>query len=126
MFEKFAQVDHDRHVVLIAIEKNTQGQKALGVFRLMCDPEGKEGELAVVVGDPWQGKGVGAKLFEVGLSIAKERGVESVVGMVLPENKTVLALSRKRGFAIRWDADEHAYATQMDLKSLDPEEIKHP
>jgi len=125
MFEKLARVDHDRHVVLVAVEEKAEDRKILGVFRLMCDPASKQAEMAVVVGDPWQGKGVGSKLFEHGFSIAKERGIESVVGMVLPENKTVLALSRKHGFAIHWDAEEHAYAMQMDLKSRDPEETKH-
>jgi acetyltransferase len=126
MFEKLARVDHKRHVVLVAVEEKAEDKKILGVFRLMCDPEGKQAEMAIVVGDPWQGKGVGSKLFEYGFAIAKERGIESVVGMVLPENKTVLALSRKHGFAIQWDAEERAYATHMDLKSFDPKEMKHP
>ncbi|MBW2171102.1 MAG: GNAT family N-acetyltransferase [Deltaproteobacteria bacterium] len=125
MFKKLAQVDHDRHVVLVAIERNTEDQKILGVFRLMCDPGGKQAELAVVVGDPWQGKGVGAKLFEHGFSIAKERGIESIVGMVLPENKTVLSLARRLGFAVRWNADDHAYDLRMNLRALDLEHMKH-
>lgn len=124
MFEKLAQVDHDLHVVLVATEGNAEDQKILGVFRLMCDPGGKQAELAVVVGDPWQGKGVGAKLIEHGFSIAKKRGIESVVGMALPENTTILRLARRLGFAVRWNADDHAYDLLMDLKALDLERMK--
>jgi acetyltransferase len=126
MFEKLARVDHDRHVVLVAVQGEAQDEKILGVFRLMCDPDGKQGELAIVVGDPWQGKGVGAKLLEHGFSIAKERGIESVFGMVLPENKTVLALARRLGFSVQWDGDDHAYALRIDLRSIDIEHMKHP
>jgi acetyltransferase len=91
----------------------------------MCDPEGKQGELAVVVGDPWQGKGVGAKLIEHGFSIAKERGIESVVGMALPENTTILRLARRLGFAVQWNTDDHAYELHMNLKALDLDQMKH-
>jgi acetyltransferase len=126
MFAKLALVDHDRHVVLVAVQDEAHDEKILGVFRLMSGPDGKQAELAVVVGDPWQGKGVGAKLIEHGFSIAKERGIESVVGMALPENKTILRLARRLGFAVQWNADDHAYDLRMDLRALDLEQLKHP
>jgi acetyltransferase len=125
MFQKLAQVDHNLHVVLVATEVDKEDRRILGVFRLMCDPEGKQGELAVVVGDPWQGKGVGAKLIEHGFSIAKERGIESVVGMALPENTTILRLARRLGFAVQWNTDDHAYELHMNLKALDLDQMKH-
>lgn len=125
MFQEFAQVNHDLHVVLVAIEGNQEDHKILGVFRLMCDPDGKQAEMAVVVGDPWQGKGVGSKLFEYGFTIAKQRGIESIVGMALPENKTILKLARRAGFAVEWNPDDHAYDMRMDLRTLDLEHMKH-
>jgi acetyltransferase len=125
MFQKLAQVDHDRHVVLVATQGSEEDQRILGVFRLMCDPYGKQAEMAVVVGDPWQGKGVGSKLFEYGFTIAKQRGIESVVGMALPENKTILKLARRVGFSLDWNSDDHAYDMSMDLRALDLEHMKH-
>ena len=46
----------------------------LGVSRLAGDPDGIEAEFAVLVGDPWQDRGIGAALMESCLAIAKERG----------------------------------------------------
>jgi acetyltransferase len=123
---KLTQVDHDRHVVLVAAQTSAAGEKILGVFRLMCDRDGNEGELAIVVGDPWQGKGVGAKLFQYGLSIAKERGIESLFGTVLAENTTVLALARRLGLTIKWDSDARSYDIRLDLKSMDLQDMKNP
>jgi acetyltransferase len=79
-----------------------------------------------VVGDPWQGKGVGAKLFQYGLSIAKERGIESLFGTVLAQNTTVLALARRLGFTIKWDSDARLYDIRLDLKSMDLQDMKNP
>ncbi len=122
MLAKFTNVDHDQHVVLVAAQTSSAGEEILGVFRLMCDPGGNEGELAIVVGDPWQGKGVGAKLLEHGVSVAKERGIHSILGTVLAENTTVLALARKQGLTIKWDPDARSYQIKMDLDSMDLQE----
>ena len=119
MLAKFTHIDHDQHVVLVAAQKSAADERILGVFRLMCDPDGKEGEMAIVVGDPWQGKGVGEKLFEQGLFIAKERGIESFWGIVLAENTTMLSLARRVGSTIKWDADASAYHVRLDLHSVD-------
>jgi acetyltransferase len=90
----------------------------------MGNLDGKEGELAIVVGDPWQGKGVGETLFQHGLAVAKQRGIESLVGMVAAENTTVLSLVRKLGFRVKWDSRDHVYHITMDLKSVDLKDLK--
>jgi acetyltransferase len=94
----------------------------LGVFRLICDLDERKGELGIVVGDPWQGKGVAAQLLRHGLFIAKLRGIDSVYGMVLVENRTVLDLARRLGFIVEWDSDARAHQLKMDLKTI---ESKH-
>lgn len=124
MLARFTHIDHDRHVVLVATQSSTEAERILGVFRLMRNADGNEGELAIVVGDPWQGKGVGARLFEHGLSVAKERGIESLFGTVLAENITVLSLTRRLGFTIKWDSDASAYHIRLDLKSTDLQDMK--
>lgn len=123
MIEKLLGINHQQDIVLVATQETGSEEAVLGVFRLMCRPDKETGELAIMVGDPWQGKGVGAKLFKHGIYIAKERGVRSVCGMVTGENRTVLSIARKLGFSIKWEADDHAYRLEMDLKSIDPEQL---
>jgi acetyltransferase len=85
---------------------------------VISDPDGKRAEFAVLVGDPWQGKGVGAKLLEKSLMIAKERGIETVWGVVLRENKGMLSLGRKLGFSISMSQDAGEMELNIDLRSL--------
>ena len=66
---------------------------------------GKTGEFAVLVGDAWQGKGIGGNLLEKCLSIAEKQGFKTVHGIVLKENRNMLALGKKLGFEIKRDAD---------------------
>jgi len=115
MIAKLLDVDHDRDVALVATENRDGGERILGVFRLMCCREGKEGEFSLLVGDPWQGKGVGARLFQYGLFFAKARGIESMWGMALAENIVMRRLARKIGFTVTWDGEMRAYEMRMAL-----------
>ncbi len=100
MLARFCQVDYDREIALIALDDDPDAERVLGVARIMGDPDGREGEFAVLVGDPWHGKGIGSTLLERCLSIAERRGFQTVRGIVLTENQSMLALGKKLGFEI--------------------------
>ena len=100
MLARFTQIDYDREVALVAIDEDAQTGSMLGVARIIGDPDGKTGEFAVLVGDPWQGKGIGSNLLEKCLLIAEKQGFRTVYGIVLRENRNMLALGKKLGFEI--------------------------
>ena len=100
MLVRLTQIDYDREMALVAFKGIEVEEEMLGVVRLTCDPDGKNAEFAVAVGDFCQGEGIGTELLEHCISIAKERGIETVWGIVLAENRSMLALGRKLGFNI--------------------------
>ncbi|OEU45230.1 MAG: CoA-binding protein [Desulfobacterales bacterium S7086C20] len=114
MLAQLTQIDYDRDMALVAIDNTHSEEKMLGVARLMSYPGGTKAEFAVLVGDPWQGKGIGATLMKQLIAIAKERGTESVWGLALAENTNMLALGRKMGFKISRIPDCHEYRMEMD------------
>jgi len=120
MLARFTQVDYDREIALTAVsrEDGKDLDRMLGVARIVSDPDGRRGEFAVLVGDPWQGRGVGAMLLQECLRIAKERGIESVWGTVLQENRQMIELGRKLGFEIRHIPNTHEYEMDIDLHSF--------
>ena len=111
----FTQIDYDRDMALVAIHKTKQGERILGVARLMTKPGGTDPEFAVAVGDPWHGKGVGAALMKSLLNIAKERGVESIWGTVLGQNTHMLALAHKLGFHVSKVPRSREYELRINL-----------
>jgi acetyltransferase len=118
MLVRFTQVDYDREIDLVAFDEGDKGEeRMLGVARLITDPDGKRAEFAILVGDPWQGKGVGARLLEISLRIAKNRGIETVWGTVLQENDGMLALGRKLGFKISKSAEPGEMELTINLRS---------
>ena len=119
MLVRFTQVDYDREIDLVAVDEKDKGEeRILGVARIITDPDGKHAEFAILTGDPWQGKGVGARLLEISLKIAKNRGVETVWGTVLQENLGMLALGRKLGFKISKSEEPGEMELTIDLRSI--------
>jgi acetyltransferase len=100
MLARFTQIDYDREIALVAIDEDAASERILGVARIIGDPDGKNGEFAVVVGDPWHGKGIGAALLQKCLDIAKSKAYETITGCVLRENTKMLAMGKKLGFKI--------------------------
>jgi acetyltransferase len=105
MLARFTQIDYDREIALVAIDEDSETDRMLGVARIIGDPDVTTGEFAVLVGDAWQGQGIGSNLLEKCLSIAEKQGFESVHGIVLHENRNMLALGKKLGFEIKREAD---------------------
>ena len=87
MLARFTQVDYDREIALVAIAESGSEERMLGAARIILQQNLKDAEFAVLVGDPWQGKGIGAQLLQTCLDIARERGFRNIWGVALAENK---------------------------------------
>jgi acetyltransferase len=105
MLARFTQIDYDREIALVAIDEEAQTDNILGVARIIGDADGRTGEFAVLVSDAWQGRGIGGNLLEKCLSIAEKHGFKTVHGIVLHENRNMLALGKKLGFDIKREPD---------------------
>ena len=115
MLARFTQIDYDRDIALVAIQEAAAEEKMLGVARYFLTRDQQHAEFAVVVGDPWQGMGIGAALLQRVLDIAKARNIKSIMGTVLYENTHMLKLSRKLGFEVRKIPDVSEYEVKLTL-----------
>jgi len=100
MLARFTQIDYDREIALVALSKSGSKERMLGVARVINERNQEHAEFSIVVGDQWQGKGIGAELLNRCLTIAKERKIKTVWGNVLVENAQMLKLGKKLGFKL--------------------------
>ena len=112
---RFTQIDYDRHIGLVALHGEGDEEKMLGVARVIMDPDRKNAEFSVAVGDKWQGQGVGRRLLERCLDAGRDYGVETVQGYVLVENKQMLNLGRELGFEVSLDDDDNTFHLTIHL-----------
>ncbi|MBU2551511.1 MAG: bifunctional acetate--CoA ligase family protein/GNAT family N-acetyltransferase [Proteobacteria bacterium] len=97
LLARYTQIDYDREIVMVAIEEAQAGERMLGVARLSGEAGAASSEFAVIVGDPWQGQGVGALLLGRLVDIAARRHIRKIWGLVLRENRSMLELARGIG-----------------------------
>jgi acetyltransferase len=117
---RYCNIDYDREIAIVAELTGEERKKILGVGRLSIELDGKSGELAFIIGDQWQGLGLGTKMVDYVLEIAKEMGVETVYAIMLPDNYRALNLTKKMGFKLEYLDDGTAKGT-LDLKEEFPE-----
>ena len=116
MLAVFTQIDYDRHIALVALSESKSKEEMLGVARIILERNLKEAEFSVVVGDQWQGKGIGAALLQRCMKIAGDQGLEKVTGVVLAENTQMLALGKKMGFKSKKVLGANEYELSMDFR----------
>jgi acetyltransferase len=98
---RFCNIDYDQEIAIIA-EINKDGKKRIiGESSLIREPDSEKGEFAVLVHDDYQRMGLGVKLIDVLIGIAREKQMEEIHGIVLTENRKMLALCRKMGFKVK-------------------------
>ncbi len=118
---RYCNIDYDREIAIVAELGEEDQRRILGVSRLSIEPDGKTGELAFIVGDQWQGQGLGTKIVDYVLEIAKEMSVETVYSIMLPDNRRALNLTKKMGFKLEYLSDGTVKGV-LDLKEEMPRE----
>ena len=103
---RFCNIDYDREIAIIAERREDGKRREIGAARLIVEPGGGRGEIAVVVADEHQRKGLGTKLVDMLIEIAEEKGLESIYGIIMPKNESVINLFKKMGFTIKAQEDE--------------------
>ncbi|MGB9853404.1 MAG: acetate--CoA ligase alpha subunit [Candidatus Bathyarchaeales archaeon] len=112
---RYCNIDYDREIAIVA-ELNEEGhRRILGVVRVSLEPDGKKGEIAFIVADPWQGLGLGTKMVDYVIEIAKDMGVETLYAIMLPDNYQAINLTKKMGFTLQSQEDGTVKGV-LDLK----------
>jgi len=115
----FTRIDYAQDVAMVAVKEIESRERILGVCRVMRKPGSTRGEIAVVVADNWQGKGIGKILLQRSIRISKELGIRVVWGIVSSENKRFLAMAEKLGFSSKLDAEAGLYEIEMILTATE-------
>lgn len=83
----FANVDYERRMAIVAVGPDNE---LIAVARYDLDEAGHEAEIAIVVQDQWQGKGLGTMLMAELLSYAEAKGIRRFRAYVLTDNRRML------------------------------------
>lgn len=116
---RWTHIDRSREAAVVATVTIDGRERQAGVARYVMEGADGEAEFAIVIGDEWQGQGVGAQLMSALIELAKQSGVRRLFGNTLSENNAMRSLGRRFGFRQSREPGE-AIVTMLSL-NLQPE-----
>jgi acetyltransferase len=109
-------IDYDREIALVADLKNRDGtHQILGVGRLIKEHGTDEAEFAVLISDPWQGKGFGSELLKLLVQIGRKERLRRITGRISPENTTMKRVSEEVGFSLCFKEGDNEWLAEIAL-----------
>ena len=113
MLSRYTQIDYHRELALIATtyvpnpaNRGHPTEAIIGLAHYLRNADGRGAEYALVIGDDWQRRGLGAKLMNKLIEAATEQGLEYIDGMVMGANQPMQGLMTRLGFTNDRDADD--------------------
>jgi acetyltransferase len=82
---------------MIAIDEN---KEIMGIGKITKMVNDNDATFAIVIKDKWQGRGLGAKLLNALLDIAKDRGYHMLKAFMFVNNERMISLCKKMGFSL--------------------------
>lgn len=114
--QDFVYVDHRSEVAIVGAVPEAHGEEIIAIGRYYLDSKLNRAEIAFVVQDQWQNRGIGTFLFRYLTSIAKRQGIGGFTAEVLRENKAMQAVLRKcNGCTVVGELHRNAYGFRIDF-----------
>jgi acetyltransferase len=92
-------IDYDREIAIVAEYTDEQGERRLaGIGRLIRKHSDNTAEVAFLVADKFQNRGLGTRLLEGMIDIAKKEGIAGLEGATLSDNYGMKDMFVRAGF----------------------------
>ncbi|HPW72715.1 MAG: GNAT family N-acetyltransferase [Methanothrix sp.] len=118
--QEFVVVDWSRKMEILAVIKENERDREtiIGVGQYELIPDNYLAEVAIVVRDEYQGRGVGGELLSYLTYIARRDGLLGFTAETLVENKAIVGLFEKMGFHTEKRREEGVYEMKMLFRKL--------
>ena len=112
--EHLTQVDQHEHVLIVA----ELGDELVAMARYDRQPDGTA-EVAFVVDDAHQHRGLGTLLLEHLAAIGRDQGIQRFVATTLPQNWRMLAVFRDAGYEVTSHFDQGTIEVSFSIEPTD-------
>ncbi len=113
--QRFTNIDYRQDIAIVGVIPRASGEEIVALAQYFLDPKTRAAEVAFLVQDEWQKKGMGTFLLEYITQIAKQSGVKKFYAKVLPTNEPMLAIFHNSGYKVNTEFDGYAYDITYDL-----------
>jgi len=110
-------IDNDREIALVADYTNPQSGKdeIIGVGHLIKIHGAHEAEIALLVTDEFQRKGLGTELLRRLIQFGHDENLQLLTGDILGENNGMQEVCRKLGFRLQYSPETRLVRAELEL-----------
>jgi len=116
--QRLTNLDYKNELAIVGVVPGPSGEYIVAIAQYFLDPKTQSAEVAFIVQDEWQAKGMGAFLLSYITRIATQRGIKSFYATVLRENKAMLNIFYNCGYNVKTDFDGSSYIISYDLHEV--------
>ena len=111
-------IDYDRQMAFIAerYDLSTGARQIVAVGRLVKSHTGEEAELAIIVSDHFQKRGIGTAIVGQLVDFARDEKLDRITATVLFENRAMQKIFQKAGFQLRQGVDSESLEAELILR----------
>jgi acyl-CoA hydrolase len=113
--QKLTNIDYRNDIAIVGVVPSPAGEEIVAIAQYYLDPNTQAAEVAFLVQDEWQAKGMGTFLLQYLATIAKQRGIRQFYATVLPINRPMLNIFHNSGYKVNTEFDGEAYSVTFDL-----------
>jgi acyl-CoA hydrolase/RimJ/RimL family protein N-acetyltransferase len=113
--QRLTNIDYRQDVAIVGVIPDVSGEEIVAIAQYFLEPKTQAAEVAFLVQDEWQQKGMGTFLLDYITQIARQRGVKKFYAKVLPTNEPMLAIFHNSGYKVNTEFDGYAYDITYDL-----------
>jgi GNAT superfamily N-acetyltransferase len=114
--QDFVYIDHRNDVALVGTIPEAYGDDIIALGNYYLDPKTNRAEVAFVVHDQWQRKGIGTFLLRQLIRIARRNGIRGFTAEVLAENKGMQAVFGKSNCKLQTRVNGNVYSYELDFE----------
>lgn len=112
---RFTTVDHNNRVAFVMM----LGEEMIGIGRYDRTNDPAEAEVAFMISDAHQGRGIGSILLEHLAAAAHERGIDRFSAEVLPQNRKMLNVFTDAGYEITREFEDGLVMVHFNIDPTD-------
>jgi acyl-CoA hydrolase/GNAT superfamily N-acetyltransferase len=117
--QKLVDLDYHANIAFVA-EVLGEHPRIIAMCRHDIDPATNLADIAFVVADDWQGKGLGTTLMRRMIDVARERGLAGFSADVLTTNLGMLGIFHKSGLFVHTEREGNVYHLIATFDADDP------
>jgi GNAT superfamily N-acetyltransferase len=111
----YVYIDHRNEVTIVGTVPEAHGEEIIAIGGYYLDPKTNRAEVAFIVQDDWQRRGIGSFIMKHLASIAMRNGIAGFTAEVLRDNKAMQAVINHSGLMVQSRMEEGVFHFEMDF-----------